>query len=233
MHGLSRILIAAGIAAITLSQSASATIIQVASRAALSANLTIDWSAFGAPGTGLSTPLSRTVGSEIVTVSSSQGALSRHQEGFDFTGNFAIGDQLLSDAGSLSDSFSVRFGSPVRAAGTQIERHAQLGAFTAHLDFFTNANVLLGEVTVNGVRTTAEDNSAVFIGGISTALDIDYLLVWVDNDAGQFQARSGDLLINRLDVAVPAPGGIAVLIPMLGLFAARHLRTGLQRHGRT
>ncbi|HEY5800746.1 MAG TPA: hypothetical protein VIT92_11025 [Burkholderiaceae bacterium] len=202
---------------------ASATIVQVLNRPALGANLTVNWNAFTGP---ISTPDSAVVGPETVTVSSSQGQLARHTQGVDYFGDFAAGDELLADAGSQSDSFIIRFSNPVAAAGTQIQRHSAMGAFTAYMGFYDTSNVLLNEIMVNGFGTANGSDNAMFIGGVSSAFDISYLLLWVDNDPMAFPARSGDLLINRLDVLVPvpAPGGTAVLVALLGFAALRRRR---------
>jgi hypothetical protein len=219
MRILTRYLMAVfAIAALSMGRHASASVVQVANRAALGGNLTIDWSAFPPP---VVTPQGAPVGPMTVTVGSSQGQLGRHKQGVDYNGNFAAGDELLSDAGSQSDSFIVRFGTAVAAAGTQIERHSALGAFTAYMDFFAADNTLLNEIMVLGNGTSAGDNSAMFIGGVSSGVDIAYVMFWVDNTI-DFPARSGDLLINRMDVRmVPAPGGSAVLLPLLGALGWR------------
>lgn len=215
------------IATLTTAQVASASITQVSSRAALGANLFIDWSAFPPP---VVTPTSALIGGQMVTLGSSQGQLCRHTQGGDYFGGFAAGEQLLSDGGSMSDSFIVRFGTAVGAAGTQIQRHSALGAFTAYMEFFAADDTLLDTIMVNGMGTNAGDGSADFIGGVSSGYDIAYLKFWVDTPTtALLPERSGDLLINRLDVAmrgtVPEPGSSAVLLPLLGTLAWRRRKT--------
>ena len=223
--GIQRHLLLASIVSIlSFSDQASASIIQVNSRAALGTVQTIDWNAFGPPGALVSTPFTVAAASELVTVSSSQGTLSRHREGTDFVGNFAVGDQLLTDTGSSSDTFGIRWTSPVRSVGTQIQRDfPRTGTFTAYMDFFSATNVLLGEVSVTGNGTSAEDNTAIFIGGVSTSFDIARVALWIDNAPDAFPARSGNLAINRMDIGVlvPAPGAAALLIPLLALLGVR------------
>ena len=225
------VLFAAGFVVVALAQPAVASVIPVSSRGALGGNLTVEWSLFGPTGSLIITPDTQNAGPLSVTVGSSEGELARHTEGVDFTGNFAPGDQLLSDAGSSSDSFIIRFSTPVEGVATQIERHSVQGPFTGHLYFFDAGNSLLGEVTVSGDATMTNNNSAVVIGGISTGgFDISRINFTVDNlpqiDNGL--TESGDLLINRLDLiapaAVPEPSEFAVLVPALLLIAAASRR---------
>src|SRR5258706_11948615 len=102
--------------AIGLSQPAQANFIQYNSRAAFDALgpfNAVDWSVFGPSPSTIITPNSRVVGGMTIGVASSQGELWRRDEGNGFTGTFALGDHLLTDAGSESDSLIVSFGSPV------------------------------------------------------------------------------------------------------------------------
>jgi hypothetical protein len=75
---------------------ADASLIQVASRSALGANLDINWSVFGPAGTVLSCHCQETVGGVAVGINSSSGEVDRFDEGLDYTGNFAKGDALIS-----------------------------------------------------------------------------------------------------------------------------------------
>ena len=59
-----------------------------------------------------------------------------HDEGTSFTGNFAVGDHLLGDAGSESDSFIIRFGSPVKGFGTQVDSHYIRGPYDGSIELF-------------------------------------------------------------------------------------------------
>src|SRR4029434_6993103 len=136
-----------------------------------------------------------------VQVGSSLGALARHDEGTDYVGTFAVGDALLTDANSQSDTFLIRFGSPVSGFGTQIDAHFINGPFTGTVRVYSLSNVLLFEAPFAGVHTLAEDNSAPFVGIASSLAEISYATFWVDQP-GFFPAESGALAINRLDVLV-------------------------------
>ena len=81
--------------AVSAPDSAQATLTQVGSAAALNANLAIDWTTFGAPGTALSCFCSAPVGPLTVGINGSSGTLNLAREGLDYTGNFAVGANLL------------------------------------------------------------------------------------------------------------------------------------------
>jgi hypothetical protein len=202
---------------------AQASFVQFNSRAAfdgLGPYIAVDWGVFGPAGTLISTPDSRVVGPLTVSVASSEGVLSRHDEGVGFTGTFSPGDHLLTDAGSLSDTFLVSFAAPVAGFGTQIVIHSRTGAYTGGVELFSASNTLLYTATFSGNNTGAEDNSAPFVGVLSDLPDISYLNFFIDQP-GFFPDRSGDLAINRLDVlqAVPEPSMLGLLVIVLAIAA--------------
>jgi hypothetical protein len=197
---------------------AAASFVFVGSRAALhllGPTTSIDWGVYGPFGTTISTPDFRTVGPVTVGVASSQGVLSRHDEGTDFNGDFAPGDHLLTDAGSESDTFIVSFATPVRGFGTQMEADFITGAWTGEIELFDTSNTLIDTILTSGTRGTAEDNSAPFFGILSSSANISYAVFWVDQNPSNLPARSGAVAINTLDVlgtaAVPESSSIALL----------------------
>jgi hypothetical protein len=213
-------------ALVVIPGTSAASVIQYSSRAtfdALGPFIPVDWGVFGPAGTMISTPAFRTVDGLTVGVSSSQGTLARHDEGTDFFGDFAVGDHLLTDAGSESDSFIVSFGSPVLGFGTQIDPHYITGPFSGEVDVFSRTNALLYVADFSGVATTAQDNSAPFVGVQSSSADLSYAEFWVNQSNPLLPARSGALAINRLDVlAVPEPASLILLLT--GLAAIGVLR---------
>ncbi len=176
----------------------------------------VDWGVFGPRGTIINTPDSRTVGPLTIGVASSEGILARHDEAWDFTGDFNPDDHLLTDAGSQSDTFIVRFGAPVKGFGTQLESDAIMGAWTGSIDLYNSSDTLLGTILTGGTRGTAEDNSAPFYGILSDTADISYALFWVNN-AALFPPKSGSLAMNRMDVlsAVQEPSSLALMVTAL------------------
>lgn len=204
-----------------------AALVQISSLAELGPTLPIDWSVFGPDGTGISTPDSRTVSGVTVTVASSQGALDRHNEGTSFFGDFAIGDHLLTDAGSESDTFLVSFGSPVRGFGTQVDADPAFitGPFTGFVRVFSPSNQLLGTLSFSGTQLGLQNDTAPFVGALSNSADIGFLAFFVELPAGHFPTDAGALAINTLNVPVPVPASAALLMPgLFGLAAMRRRR---------
>ena len=213
-----------------LSAPAQAAFVQYGNRAtfdALGPHVAVDWSVFGPDGTVISTPDSRTVGGITVGVASSQGVLKRYDEGTSFTGNFAVGDHLLGDDGSESDSFIVSFGSPVRGLGTQVDSHYIRGAYSGRIDFFSATNVLLFSAPFAGNNTFAQDNTAPFVGVTSNLANISYAAFLIDQSFDpNLPSFAGSLLINRLDVLkVPEPSSLALMCTaLMGIFGFGFLR---------
>jgi len=184
----------------------------------------VDWGVFGPDGTVISTPDSRVVGGLTIGVGSSQGALQRYDEGTSFTGNFAVGDHLLGDAGSESDSFIVRFGPSVKGFGTQVDSHYIRGDYNGSIELFSASNVSLFTAPFSGTNTFAEDNTAPFVGITSDLANISYAIFTIDQSFDpNIPAKAGSLLINRLDVIaakVPEPSPLAVLATAVMAFFA-------------
>ncbi len=208
-------------------QPAGASFIQYNSRAAFDAlgnSIGVDWGVFGPAGTTISTPDFRTVSGLTIGVTSSQGALARVDEGNGYIGDFAPGDHLLTDAGSESDSFIVSFGTPVRGFGTQVDAHYITGPYTGQIDVFGTADQLLYTADFSGTRTGAEDNSAPFVGVLSSLPDISFVAFLINQPQPGPPPQSGAVVINRLDVltAVPEPMSLALLFPALAAVVAIH-----------
>jgi hypothetical protein len=208
--------LAAAVVLVGLSAPADAAFVQYSNRAtfdALGPFVGVDWGVFGPDGTAISTPDSRTVGGIKVGVTSSQGVLQRYNEGTTFIGNFAVGDHLLGDAGSESDSFIVSFGSPVKGFGAQVDSHYISGPYSGRIDFFSATNVLLFSAPFSGTNTLAQDNTAPFVGVTSNLSNISYAAFLIDQSFDpNLPPFAGSLLINRLDViAIPEASALALM----------------------
>jgi PEP-CTERM motif len=202
---------------------ANAGIIQVTSRAAVGSDLTVNWGVFGPAGTGLSCYCSEPVGPIVVDINGSSGELNRFDEGSDYTGNFAIGDQLLSQPYE-SDEMTVGFSVPILGFGTQIQPLDYTGAFTGYVHVLTDDG-MDQTFSVLGDSTTAEDNSAPFIGVTSTVADIIGMQFYVDIGNVSFPA-DGALAINQLNVDVPntVPEPVTLSLFGAGLAGAAAIR---------
>jgi hypothetical protein len=216
---IQRLIVAAAVSAIVVcavavTRPAEASLIVYNSRAAFDAlgpTASIDWGVYGPAGTLISTPDFKTIGGLTFHGASSEGILYRHDEGTDYTGDFAPGDHLLTESGSLSDTFIVGFDSmAVRGFGMQVEPFSASGAWTGTIDVFTPGNVLLGTIAIGGNKTNAEDNSAPFYGIVSDSADIGYAYFWVDQSDPALPSKAGDIAINTTDVLVPEPSSLAM-----------------------
>lgn len=228
----------AALTAVALTMSAHASLVTYTSRAAFASSgayFAVDWGAFGPAGTLISTPDFRNYGARTVGVASSQGVLSRHDEGTDFTGDFAIGDHLLTDAGSQSDSYIISFDTPVRGFGAQMESDNQKGPWTGAINLFDVSNTLIGSIAISDNRGTAEDNSAPFWGVVSSAMNISYAAFVID-EPSMVPPRVGDIALNtmfvRIDAEpVPEPSSMSLagsaLFGLMGIAFLRRRRYGL------
>lgn len=186
----------------------SASVVKYGSRStfdALGSYVPVDWGVFGPTGTLISTPDSRTVGGQMIQVSSSQGELQVGKEGTDFHGDFAAGEHLLMDAGSKSDSFVLGFGKPVLGFGTQIDPHYKTGRFRGRVEVFDANNDLLYETHFRGRNKRSENGSARFVGLVSSSADISYAEFWIRQKSRVLPRLSGALAIDRVDVLLPEP----------------------------
>lgn len=216
----------ASVAAIVASATvgaANASLVVFTSRAAFDAmsHITVDWSVYGPSGAGISTPDFRTVSGLTLHVASSEGVLCRSDEGTSHIGDFAIGDHLLTECDSLSDSFTVGFDSQtVRGFGMQVEPELATGPWSGGIDLFNSAATLIGTVPISGDRTNAENNSAPFYGIVSTNGDIAFADFWIDQSSNpNLPPKAGDIAINTMDVLVPEPSSLALAATVLmGLF---------------
>lgn len=213
-----------------IASSANASLVVYTSRIAfdaVSAHISVDWGIYGPAGSAISTPDFKTVGGLTLHVASSEGILLRRDEGAGFTGDFALGDHLVTEDDSLSDSFLVGFDSQtVRGFGMQVEPNLLTGPWNGGIDVFDAANVLIGTVLISGNKTGAEDNSAPFYGIVSTNSDIHFASFWIDQSYNpNLMPKAGDIAINTMDVLVPEPSSLALaataLLGLLGLALRR------------
>src|SRR6267143_2285221 len=229
---LASVLLAFGLAS-TRAHAATSTSL-VTSQSGITADGLIDWGVLGSELTTVRQPFTidvPNVSGLNVTVSQSSGDFQRLDQSSPglWQGNFAQGDKLLSTRAlpGATGPVSLAFNSPVQGVGAQIQAFSY-GSFTATIEAFNSSNASLGSFTLAGNSTAARDNSAIFIGILSNAVDISRVVfgVPVATDLAQ------DFLINgpRIQVTpVPEPEAYAMLMAGLGLlgFIARRRRKSL------
>jgi hypothetical protein len=190
---------------------ARATLFQVSNRNPFALGLQIDWSIFGPAGTVLSCFCSAQTDGFTVSVNGTAGTIDRYNEGVPpYKGNFSVGDALVAQP-YISDEMTVGFmANPVLGVGAQIQPLNYTGPFTGYMQVLTDdgMNALF---SVSGDSTTAEDNSAPFLGVMSTTNDIIGVNFFADIGNAEFP-EVGDIAINQMDVSpAPEPGTALIL----------------------
>src|SRR5262249_49580319 len=188
----------------------------VTSRTALAGTDSVNWGTLGPQWTVASNPFTilSTSGHSITvskTVADSFRTVVEKGSGYPsgaWIGNFAPGDAVLwtfDTATSSMNPINMNFGAtPVAAGGAQIDLDIATGAsikFTADVDAYDASGNLLASFTEKGVATTAEDNSAIFIGISSSSANIYQVALSIRSCSS---GEKGDFAINKFDFRTSA-----------------------------
>jgi hypothetical protein len=191
----------------------------VTSRTALAGTDSVNWGTLGPNGIHVANPFTilssagRSISvSKTISDSFKEGVQCPSPTGCSWGGNFAPGDSVLStyDIGSkLNNPITLNFGSTaVAAGGAQIQTDFQ-GRFTAQVEAFDTTGKSLATFTEKGISTSAADNSAIFIGIISSSANIFQIALSIK--VGEAQ---GDFAINNFDFRTSALAPLAsVAVP--------------------
>jgi hypothetical protein len=224
-------LLGAALPALGIVAPAHADISLVTTRAGLAATDSIDWGQLGPEATTSPSPFAVSSAGGISTVvdKALSGLFGRQNESSLWAGNFAPGDRLLwtnNFTSTTNNPIALRFGAlGVFGGGAQIQADFN-GDFLARVTAFDAGGNLLATFTEAGHSSRNADNSAIFIGVLSTDPDIHSIAVSLDAaDADTI----GDFAINRLDITAPIPEPGTLTLLALGVLAL--LCYGLRRFG--
>jgi hypothetical protein len=185
-----------------LSVPANAVTVGVTSEGALGANDSIAWSQLGPAFTALGSPQNVTsTGGLTGQVTSAGNTFERRDQNNGWAGNFAPDEPLLWTRG-VGPDITINFTTPVFGAGAQIQADT-FGPFTAQI---TKTNGTTFSFTAPGNSNSNGDNSAIFIGLLSSVADIssiEFILTSSVGNPGDFAI--GHLALNTDGVAVPGP----------------------------
>ena len=220
-----RITLAALVLSVSGAVRAPAGVVLVTSQTALAPDDSIDWGQLGPDSTSLpsSTAVISAGGLSAMASTGDPTGLVRADEGLSWVGNFTNGDHLISNSTFSDYPFTIEFATPIGGAGAQIQLDRN-GPFTSTIQAFSG-NTSLGTFTEDGLSTSSQDGSAIFIGVLDSRAEITSIVFGIETPPpfqGDFAINS--LLINTLG-AVPEPASLvlaAIAIPaVIGLWLRR------------
>jgi hypothetical protein len=205
--------------------------VQVFSRAALGGNDFIDW---GQLGPFVPQPVIPPLPNNPVSVASNNGmpvSASAPSTGFLFldqqapstatcqcwNGNFAPNDYLFGANTAAPELLTLTFSAPVYGIGTQMGVDAPPGPFIEMMQLFDPLGNSLGSFLMAGNEADTADNSAAFIGALSTTPIGSVTFSTSDSASASFAINDVDLL-----TSAPEPSTLTFLgVGLTGLVALR------------
>lgn len=186
---------------------------QVTSPSNLLANSTVSIGSLGSSGTIIASGSTATTSSGTSVTFTSTTSLFSMEQGVNWSGNFSYGDDLLYSWGNTS--ITIDPSQLVQGAGLQIQS-SSLGTYYAQLSAVDSSGITLGSVTGTGSSTTAGDGSALYLGLLSNAYDIDKLVVQLLSPTpklGKFSIGNIGLVEGAYGVAASGSSGGGVNSP--------------------
>lgn len=190
------------------------TISQATTRIGLGANDIVQWGLVSDDGTFVLSPYNVVSAGGINLSAAVAGGLAIFvQNGSGgYVGAFSPGDILL-DSGLNPGPITIDFATAVRGVGFNV-MSLNFGAFTGTIEFFGAGNVSFGTLNVAGTSSTANDGSAPFLGGTSSARDITRVVI-------STTGAGTELTINQMSLlTTDAPGGEVPEPSTITLFSA-------------
>ena len=222
---LGLILVLPLVAGVWVPASSEASVVLVASRAALGGNDFVDWGQLGAAFTSVENPSAFVSNSGLITGTvgrENPGDIERRNENppaGGWNGNFAPGDRLIW-TNNTAGAMLIDLNTSVAGLGANIQMDRLLGLFDATIEVYDVLNNLLASFTIQGDSNNGHDGTAIFIGVLSSSANIDHIVLYTDQARTRAQ---DDFAINQLDLrtgaAAVVPGPASLVLVGLGLLA--------------
>lgn len=153
----------------------------------------LDWSAFGAAGSTLpsGSVASSNLGNRSTVSTETEEPLFLMQQGYNWSGNFTPGDNLIYSFNNFN--IIVSFRNLISSIGCQISS-ALIGQYTADMDCYDSGGGLVSTTSISGVSTQNPDGSVAF-GGVVVSNPVIKKVVWRLTPP---TPKLGKFLINRL-----------------------------------
>ena len=167
-------------AVLASASTAQASTVLASSEATVANDGLVNWGALGVDGTIINNPFTIAVPGVSglqMTVGQQQNAFERRDQGTGWGGNFAEGEQVLWSSGSNAP-MTFEFSDGISGFGAQIQSNFY-GSFSATISAYDASDVLLGTFTRIGVSNGSGDDSAMFVGIVSSNSDIRRVVVSV------------------------------------------------------
>ena len=209
-------------------QSAFGSLSFITSRGGLSGSDSLFISSIGPDGTtepSAGFVVDTTNGNPVTISDSGTSGFTVLQEGNDWLGNFANNDFVLWTTGDAVPT-TLAFGTSVAGVGMQIQPNCfspdcqgGTGDFTASISAFDSSSSLLGSFTEDGVSNANNDNSAIFIGVLSSSANVASITINITSPTGQDYAFN-ELTFGAASSGVPEPSSLAMVLCGAALVAA-------------
>lgn len=165
-------------------------------------NDSLSWAALGSENSTHSSPKTQTSVIGLGIAASTQGttvfsAVRNTTIGSSWLGNFASGDWALENDYTDPGPITLTFDTPIYGVGCQICGGDYAG-FDVTIEAFDESSISLGSYTrSDGVTSGAHDNSAIFIGLLSTLRNIKSVVISLEQPGPLY-----NLAINHLSLAI-------------------------------
>lgn len=219
---------AAAALSLVIASPAKAAVFLITAESGIAPDGLIDWGVLGGSFTAVPQPFTTAVpgipGLSVDVSQTGSANFERRDQGNGWAGNFGAGEELLWTQGT-NGPMTFDFSNSIQGFGAQIQADF-FGPFTAEISAYDALNNLLGTFQVLGNSTSAGDDSAIFIGVLSSSADIARIVLGVPiaNFGPQDFAINGPRVQADGITAIPEPGTMMLLGSGIAAVVARARR---------